>query len=112
MLKLLSAGILAGALTLSIAGQALAFDCLNPNKQAGAGSAFTIEVFNEEAPPTPNKNNPGTFDRPHGGFITIQAGDITADTFSHKVLPPVMPGGPHHNCDGKGLDSAEVCFEG
>jgi hypothetical protein len=26
------------------------------------------------------------------------------------VLPPVRPGGPQDNCDGKGLDSLEECF--
>ena len=28
------------------------------------------------------------------------------------VLPPAREGGSQHNCDGKGIDSLEVCFDG
>jgi hypothetical protein len=28
------------------------------------------------------------------------------------VLPPAREGGSQHNCDGKGIDSLEVCFGG
>jgi hypothetical protein len=34
-------------------------------------------------------------------------------TFLHApggVLPPAREGGAQHNCDGKGIDSLEVCF--
>ena len=40
-------------------------------------------------------------------------GTNTVSTFLHApqgVLPPVRPGGPQDNCDGKGLDSLEECF--
>ncbi len=82
---------------------------LNPKKPTGAGSVGTLDVVTGEF--TPGKNKSGNEEeQPHGGFVTFQAGEITADTWVHKVLPPMLPGGPHHNCDGKGLDSAEGCF--
>jgi hypothetical protein len=89
----------------------LAFDCLNPNKPTGAGSVGTVDLNTGEF--TPGKPNPGTEDQPHGGFVTLTDGEFSADTYLHApdgVLPPVREGGPHNNCDGKGLDSAEACF--
>jgi len=62
------------------------------------------------------KNNPGTEDdKVHGGFIALTDGENAASTFVHApegVLPSVREGDPQQNRDGKGLDSAEVCFGG
>lgn len=101
----------AALLAFAIAGQALAFDCLPVNKKPGAGSVGTFNFITEEF--TPAKNNPGDDNHSHGGFITFTDGELTADTFVHApdgALPPVREGGPQHNCDGKGLDAADVCF--
>jgi hypothetical protein len=63
---------------------------------------------------TPLKNNPGTEEQPHGAFVALAVGDQgVASTFLHApqgVLPPAREGGSQHNCDGKGIDSLEVCF--
>ena len=65
---------------------------------------------------TPTKSNPGTEEKPHGGFVVLTDGEtVTTSTFLHApqgVLPPVREGGPQANCDGKGLDSLEHCFGG
>ena len=91
---------------------AYAFDCSVAKKPAGAGSVGTIDVTTGEF--TPTKKNPGTPDKPHGGFVTLTDGDeFTADTFLHApqgVLPPTREGGVQANCDGKGLESLEACF--
>jgi hypothetical protein len=111
--KTLVASVIGTALAMLLVGQAMAFDCLVPNKQTGAGSVGTVDLNTGEF--TPSKNNPGTEDQPHGGFVTLTDGENTADTFLHApdgVLPPVREGGPQDNCDGKGLDSAEECFGG
>jgi hypothetical protein len=71
-----------------------------------------VDVTTDEF--TPLKNNPGTEEQPHGGFVALAVGDQQfASTFLHApqgVLPPVRSGGPQDNCDGKGLDSLEECF--
>jgi hypothetical protein len=61
------------------------------------------------------KRNPGTEEKPHGAFIALTDGSFTTSTFIHApggVLPPAREGGSQHNCDGKGIDSLEVCFGG
>jgi hypothetical protein len=89
---------------------AQAFDCSVAKKPATAGAAGIVDGSDNF---TPLKPNPGTDDHVHGGFIAFTDGTNTASTFVHApdgVLPPVRDGGPQHNCDGKGLDSLEVCF--
>jgi hypothetical protein len=98
------ASIVAGVAALAAAVPTYAFDCTVAKKPTGAGSAVTISGGQV----IPNKPNPGTEDQTHGGFVTFDG----VDTFVHAhegVLPPVQPGGPHNNCDGKGLDSIEAC---
>jgi hypothetical protein len=102
---------------LCVAGTALvlavpahAFDCTVANKPAEAGAAG---IFDANDNFTPLKPNPGTDEHIHGGFIAFTDGETSTSTFVHApqgVLPPVRPGGSQHDCDGKGLDSFEVCF--
>ena len=60
------------------------------------------------------KPNPGSEEKPHGAFFAFtDGGDLSASTFLHApegVLPPAREGGPQYNCDGKGIDSIELCF--
>ena len=90
---------------------ALAFDCAVAKKPAEAGAAVLFSGNKV----TPLKPNPGTEEKPHGAFFAFTEGEFSGSTFAHApngVLPPVREGGPQANCDGKGLDSLEVCFEG
>ena len=92
---------------------AQAFDCSVAKKPPTAGAAGIVDESTGNF--TPLKPNPGTDTHTHGGFIALTDGTNTASTFVHApggVLPPVRDGGPQHNCDGKGLDSLEVCFGG
>ncbi len=101
----------AGAAALALAGNALAFDCAVANKPPTAGAVGIVDVTTDEF--TPLKNNPGTEEKPHGGFVALTDGTNSTSTLLHAhegVLPPVQEGGPHDNCDGKGLESIEVCF--
>ena len=84
--------------------------CIVAKKPATAGAAGIVDANNNF---TPLKPNPGTEEQIHGGFIAFTDGVNSSSTFVHApdgVLPPVRDGGPQDNCDGKGLDSAEVCF--
>lgn len=97
-------------LGLSLAVPAYGFDCIVAKKPATAGAAGIIDANDNF---TPLKPNPGTEEKIHGGFIAFTDGVNSTSTFVHApdgVLPPVRDGGPQKNCDGKGLDSAEVCF--
>ena len=99
-----------GALALAIPADA--FDCAVAKKPPLAGA---VGIVDENDNFTPLKPNPGTEEHPHGAFIAFTDGETTASTFVHApqgVLPPVRPGGSQHNCDGKGLESLEVCFGG
>ena len=101
------------AVALAVAVPASAFDCTVAKKPAKAGSVGVVDTATGEF--TPSKNNPGTEERPHGGFVELQFGETTTSTFLHApdgVLPPVREGGSQNNCDGKGLDSLEQCFSG
>jgi hypothetical protein len=92
---------------------ALAFDCAVAKKPATAGAVGIVDITTDEF--TPLKPNPGTEEKPHGAFVALTDGEISFSTFLHApggVLPPVREGGSQHNCDGKGLDSLEVCFGG
>ena len=103
--------VAAGVLALAIAAPALAFDCYVAKKPPTAGAVALIDITTDEE--TLLKPNPGTEEHPHGAFIALTDGDITVSTFLHApggVLPPAREGGAQHNCDGKGIDSLEVCF--
>lgn len=116
----------AGMILVGTASQALAFDCTVANKPIGAGAAVTINM--DTGAVTPNKPNPGTEAKPHGGFVTLtgtlpDGTSATADTFVHAPTkaqapfaePGVIPGASKQaqqgkGCDGKGLDTLEACF--
>jgi hypothetical protein len=102
----------AGAAALALAGNAMAFDCAVANKPATAGA---VAIEDAEGNVTFLKPNPGTEEKPHGAFFAFTDGEQSASTFIHYkggVLPPVQEGGPQQDCDGKGLESLEVCFGG
>jgi hypothetical protein len=113
MIRRLLAMSCAAALTLALAAPAQAFVCAVAKKPATAGAAALVDVNTGEV--TPLKNNPGTEEKPHGGFIALTDGTNTVSTFAHAPdgeLPPTREDGPQHNCDGKGLESLELCFGG
>jgi hypothetical protein len=101
-------------LALALAVPAQAFDCTVAKKPPRAGSVGVVDITTGEF--TPTKSNPGTEEKPHGGFVVLTDGDeITTSTFLHApqgVLPPVREGGSQNNCDGKGLESLEQCLGG
>jgi len=102
-----TAALCAVAAALALAVPAYAFDCTVAKKPVTAGAVGIAGPGEEDF--TPLKPNPGTEEHPHGGFVAFTDG---TNTFLHApqgVLPPVREGGPQHNCDGKGLDSLEVC---
>jgi len=106
---------LSGAVVLALvlAVPAQAFDCTVAKKPPRAGAVGVVDITTDEF--TPTKRNPGTEDKPHGGFVVLTDGEVTTSTFLHApqgVLPPVREGGSQNNCDGKGLDSLEQCFGG
>jgi hypothetical protein len=100
------------ALVLAVPAQA--FDCAVAKKPPRAGAVGVIDITTDEF--TPAKKNPGTEEKPHGGFVVLTDGDeVTTSTFLHApqgVLPPVREGGSQSNCDGKGLESLEECLGG
>ena len=99
-------------LVLVVAAPAFGFDCTVAKKPATAGAVGIVDADDNF---TPLKKNPGTEERPHGAFIAFTEGEFSASTFLHApggVLPPAREGGSQHNCDGKGIDSLEVCFGG
>jgi hypothetical protein len=113
-LKLMAAAG-AAALALAIAVPAHAFDCSVAKKPPRAGAVGIVDITTDEDNFTPLKNNPGTEEHAHGGFVVLSTGEQEVSTFLHApegVLPPVLEGGPQDNCDGKGLDSLEECFGG
>ena len=113
MKRKLAALLLACATALVLAVPAFAFDCTVAKKPPTAGAVALININTGET--TFLKKNPGTDDHPHGAFIALTDGNITVSTFAHApggVLPPAREGGSQHNCDGKGIDSLEVCFGG
>jgi hypothetical protein len=91
---------------------ALAHDCMVAKKPANAGAVMVENFVTGEV--TSLKPNPGSDEKPHGAFFAFtDGGDLSASTFLRApegVLPPAREGGPQHNCDGKGLDSIELCF--
>ncbi len=108
----LSAVLCAAVVALVLAGPAHAFDCAVAKKPAQAGAVGIVDATGNF---TPLKPNPGTEEHPHGSFIAFTDGETAVSTFLHApqgVLPPSRPGGSQHDCDGKGLESLEVCFGG
>ena len=93
---------------------ALAFDCTVAKKPATAGAVGVVDITTGEF--TPSKSNPGSEESPHGAFVVLtDGGNVNTSTFLRApegVLPPAREGGPQHNCDGKGIDSLEICFGG
>ena len=113
MRKKLAALLLACAATLALAVPAFAFDCTVAKKPPTAGAVAIVNINTDET--TFLKKNPGTEEKPHGAFVALTDGTISTSTFLHApsgVLPPAREGGSQHNCDGKGIDSLEVCFGG
>ena len=100
------------ALVLAVPAQD--FDCTVAKKPPSAGSVGVVDITTGEF--TPTKKNPGTEERPHGGFVVLTDGaEVTTSTFLHApqgVLPPAREGGSQNNCDGKGIDSIEACLGG
>jgi hypothetical protein len=106
------AALSAMTFVLAVAAPAFAFDCTVAKKPPTAGAVGIVDANDNF---TPLKPNPGTEERPHGAFIAFTDGTISVSTFIHApdgVLPPAREGGSQHNCDGKGIDSLEVCFGG
>jgi hypothetical protein len=105
-------GVTTVALVLAV--PAFGFNCSVAKKPPTAGAVGIVDITTDEF--TPLKRNPGTEERPHGGFVALTDGaSFTASTFLHApdgVLPPARPGGSQDNCDGKGIDSLEACFAG
>ena len=112
MTKRFTAAACTLALTLGPAATALAHNCTVAKKPATAGAVGVVDANDNF---TPLKPNPGTPDKPHGGFIAFTDGEQSASTFLHApegVLPPSREGGSQYDCDGKGLDALSVCFGG
>jgi hypothetical protein len=111
MRRKLAALLLVCTTALVVAVPAFAFDCTVAKKPPTAGAFAIVNESTGEL--TFLKKNPGAEEKPHGAFIAITDGTITASTFLRApggVLPPAREGGSQHNCDGKGIDSLEVCF--
>jgi hypothetical protein len=103
----------AATLGLVVTAPAFGFDCAVAKKPATAGAVGIVDITTDDF--TPLKRNPGTEEKPHGAFVALTDGEFSTSTFLHApdgVLPPVREGGSQQNCDGKGLDSLEVCFSG
>lgn len=110
--KKLTAGVCVLALTLGSAAPGLAHDCTVAKNPATAGAVGVVDADDNF---TPLKPNPGTPDKPHGGFIAFTDGTQGASTFLHApqgVLPPTREGGSQYDCDGKGLEALSVCLGG
>jgi hypothetical protein len=110
--KKLTAGVCAFTLALGgAAPAAFAHDCFVAKKPAKAGSVVEVNVTNGDE--TVLKNNPGTEEQPHGGFVALtDGGEFSESTFVHApdgVIPAAREGGPQYNCDGKGLDAFSAC---
>ena len=65
-----------------------------------AGAVGVVDINTGEF--TPTKNNPGTEEKPHGGFVELTDGEtVNTSTFLHApqgVMPPVREGGSQANC--------------
>ena len=105
--KLVAAFILAGTAVIATAAPAVAHDCFNPNKPAGAGVNYTIVDFGPEGPIF-EQTGPG---KGIGGFATLFGVDVHTIGNSSAIGVVGGPGSqkPEHACDGKGIDYLEAC---
>jgi len=119
MKRKLAAGLLSACAVLFAAAPALAHDCFNPKKPAGAGVNYTITGFNADGSPIFEQTGPG---KGIGGFVSLspdltggfQAPDV--HTLGNSSAKEEVGGpGSHkagHACDGKGIDYIDACFGG
>jgi hypothetical protein len=91
-----------------VAAPAIAHDCFNPNKPAGAGVNYTIVGFDPNTGPIFVQTGPG---KGIGGFATEGGVDIHTIGNSPSLDVVGGPGSqtPQHQCDGKGIDYADAC---
>lgn len=95
---------------VGLASPAFAHDCFNASKPVTKGNSITIDTTTEEG--TPIDPNPGLFHRNFAGLGNVGLdfdGDGIAD--ASVMSPPhgTLPGPARLNCDGRGIDSFEVC---
>jgi hypothetical protein len=105
--------IVGAALTIGtvagFAAPAIAHDCFNPNKPAGAGVNYTITGFDPNTgQPIFEQTGPG---KGIGGFATVDGVDIhtIGNSQSHDVVGGPGSQKPEHACDSKGIDYASAC---
>jgi hypothetical protein len=110
---------------------AMAHDCTNSSKQAGAGSVADLyivgyvvdgavvgmdEYMGEDAKVNPQGKGAGAFFTIHG-MASIDGAEpfefLTQDVYIHTDLPdPARLGGPGDGaCDGVGIDDLGTCFD-
>ena len=116
MRRRICGAVIVAAVGLVAATPALAHDCFNPNKPAGAGVNYTVVGFTADGPIF-EQTGPG---KGIGGFATISpeltGGFALPDvhTLGHSPSKEVVggPGSqkPAHACDGKGIDYLDACF--
>ena len=83
-MKRLLACAFIGALVLAVAAPAaLAFDCYVANKPPTAGAPVLVNIVTGEE--TVLKPNPGTEEKPHGGFVALTDGE---SSFSPSSMRP------------------------
>lgn len=99
--------VVAGATVIGMAAPAMAHDCFNPNKPAGAGVNYTIVGFDQNGPIF-EQTGPG---QGIGGFATV--GGVDVHTLGNSPSKELVggPGSmkPEHACDGQGIDYLEAC---
>src|SRR3954447_3614841 len=107
--------LVSAATVLGLSAPALAHDCFNPNKPAGAGVNYTIVGFDQNGPIF-EQTGPG---QGIGGFAAFspaltggQTG-IEVHTLGNSSAKEEV-GGPgsmkdSHACDGKGIDYLDAC---
>ena len=117
-LRKITAGVaVVGAVLLGLSGPAVAHDCFNPKKPAGAGVNYTVVGFNQNGPIF-EQTGPG---KGIGGFATINLSlfggpdvDVDAHTIGNSSAKEVVGGpgslDPARACDGRGIDFIEACF--
>lgn len=100
--------VVAGATVIGLAAPAMAHDCFNPKKPAGAGVNYTIVGFDPNTGPIFVQTGPG---EGIGGFATVGGVDVHTVGNSPAIGLVGGPGSqtPEHACDGKGIDFLEAC---
>jgi hypothetical protein len=109
MRRLLTLVVASFAILVLFAGTALAHDCFNPNKPAGAGVNYTITGFGPTGPIF-EQTGPG---KGIGGFATLEGYDF--HTLGNSANNDGLVGNPDDAdkaCDGKGIDYASACLGG